>query len=49
MSNSTLHFQREYGDSSSTVFAYRIYINSIYSKGSRDEDNNDKNIELNVK
>ena len=45
MSNSVMYFHIDI-EIQPQLFAYRTYIDSIYYKGSRDNDNNEKSFEL---
>ena len=46
MRNYMKHFQRDIEILPQLLFTFRIYIDSIYGKGSRDKDNNDYSLEL---
>ena len=46
MSNWMMHFQRDIEILPQFLFAFRTNIDSIYSKGSRDKDNNNYSLEL---
>ena len=46
MRNYTKHFQKEMEIQPQLLFAFRTFIDSIYSKGSRDKDSNDSSLEL---